>query len=153
MFWGAKTSPLTGTLLQWALEIGFWSTTLQELAPCALIAKRPCSRLSSQQKECPSQESGAIAAKRNACFLCGKAMQRKRPPWFFFVFDHARWDESVKRPASKTPAKVYYDHMKDGVDAVDLMSAMASKREKNKCWTMNALFYMLDTVPTNCRTL
>ena len=32
---------------------------------------------------------------------------------------------------------VYYDHMKGGVDVVDLISAMTRTQGKNKCWTMN----------------
>ena len=72
----------------------------------------------------------------------------------FFLFSTMHDEMRVSKDQQAKPQpKVYYDHMKDGVDAVDLMSAMASKREKNKCWTMNALFYMLDTVPKNCRTL
>ena len=101
----------------------------------------------------PKSTKWCYSDKKNACFLCGKAMQIKRPTWFFlFSTMHDEMRVSKDQQAKPQP-KVYYDHMKDGVDAVDLMSAMASKREKNKCWTMNALFYMLDTVPTNCRTL
>lgn len=57
-------------------------------------------------------------------------------------------DERVK------PAPiVYYDHMKGGVDIVDLLSCMNSTRFKTPRWTMNALAFLLDTVRTNARTL
>ena len=101
----------------------------------------------------PKSTKWCYSHKKNASFLCGKAMQRKRPTWIFLFSTMHDEMRVPKDQQAKPQPKVYYDHMKDGVDAVDLMSAMASKREKNKCWTMNALFYMLDTVPTNCRTL
>ena len=83
-----------------------------------------------------------------------KSDAKKKTNMVFFWFSTMHDEMRVSKDHQAKPQpKVYYDHMKDGVDAVDLMSAMASKREKKKCWTMNALFYMLDTVPTNCRTL
>ncbi len=48
---------------------------------------------------------------------------------------------------------VYYDHMKGGVDIVDLLSTMLSTRCKTRRWPCNANFFILDTVRTNTRTL
>ena len=48
---------------------------------------------------------------------------------------------------------VYYDHMKGGVDVVDLVSIGASTRSKTKRWTLNANSFICDTTKTNARTL
>ena len=48
---------------------------------------------------------------------------------------------------------VYYDHMKGGVDIVDLLSTMLSTRVKSRKWTMNAFAFLLDTVRTNSKRL
>ena len=48
---------------------------------------------------------------------------------------------------------VYYDHMKGGVDIVDLLSTMLSTRSKNRCWPLNANFFTCDMVRTNARTI
>ena len=51
----------------------------------------------------------------------------------FFLFSTTHDEMRVsKDQQAKSQPKFYYDHMKDGVDAVDLMSAMASKQKKNK---------------------
>ena len=39
----------------------------------------------------------------------------------------------------------YYDHIKVGVDIIDLLSCMVSTRSKNQRWPANAIFFVLDT--------
>ena len=48
---------------------------------------------------------------------------------------------------------VYYDHMKGGVDVMDLCSTMLTTRSKTPRWALNATFFLLDIVRTNSRTL
>ena len=46
-----------------------------------------------------------------------------------------------------------YDHMKGGVDVVDLLSTSHSKRIKSKRWPINAFAFILDTCRTNAKTI
>ena len=60
----------------------------------------------------------------------------------------------VSRDQRKKPQPiVYYDHMKGGVDVVDLVSIGASTRSKSRRWPINANAFECDTVKTNARTL
>ena len=43
--------------------------------------------------------------------------------------------------------------MKGGVDIVNLLSTMLSTRSKNKCWPLNANFFICGKVRTNARTV
>ena len=47
---------------------------------------------------------------------------------------------------------VFSDHMKGGVDVVDLIAKM-STRIKNKRWVINSLAFVLDTARTNAKTI
>ena len=58
-----------------------------------------------------------------------------------------------KDQRKKTEPLVYYDHMKGGVDVVDLVPIGASTRAKTKRWTLNALYFLCDTVKSNAKTL
>ena len=111
-----------------------------------LDIKQSAERVPKSTKWCYSSKKMLVSYAEKRC------KEKDQHGFFLFLTMHDEMRVSKDHKAKPQP-KVYYDHMKDGVDAVDLMSAMASKREKNKCWTMNALFYMLDTVSTNCRTL
>ena len=46
-----------------------------------------------------------------------------------------------------------YDHMKGGVDVVDLLSTSHSTRIKSKRWPINAFAFILDTCRTNAKTI
>ena len=46
-----------------------------------------------------------------------------------------------------------YDHTKGGVDIVDLISSKLPVRIKSKCWTINTLAFILDTVRTNAKPI
>ena len=48
---------------------------------------------------------------------------------------------------------VLYDHTKEGVDVVDLVSTNNITRIKHKWWPMNALVFVLDTIKTNAKTI
>ena len=58
-----------------------------------------------------------------------------------------------KDQRKKPEPLVYYGHMKGGIDVVDVLLIGASTRTKIKQWTLNANFFLLDTVRTNARTL
>ena len=58
-----------------------------------------------------------------------------------------------KDQMKKTEPLVYYDHMKGGVDVVDLVSIGASTRAKTKRWALYALYFLCDTVKSNAKTL
>ena len=47
----------------------------------------------------------------------------------------------------------FYDHIKEGVDVVDLMSFHQSTRFKSPRWPVNALAFLLDTIQTNSKVL
>ena len=46
-----------------------------------------------------------------------------------------------------------YDHMKGGVDVVDLLSTSHSTRKKSKRWPINAFAFILDTCRTNAKAI
>ena len=46
-----------------------------------------------------------------------------------------------------------YDHMKGGIDVVDLLSTSHSTRIKCKRWPINAFAFILDTYQTNAKTI
>ena len=46
-----------------------------------------------------------------------------------------------------------YDHTKGGVDTVDLISSKLPVRIKSKCWTINTLAFILDTVRINAKPI
>ena len=48
---------------------------------------------------------------------------------------------------------VMYDHMKGGVDIVDLLSTNCKTRIKSKRWPLNALAFVLGTCRTNAKTI
>ena len=53
----------------------------------------------------------------------------------------------------KPHALVFYDHIKGGVNVVDLISAKMSTRMKTRRWTLNVFAFMLDTARTNAKTI
>ena len=60
----------------------------------------------------------------------------------------------VSKDKRKKPEPlVYYDHMKGGVDVIDLVSIRATTRAKTERWTLNANWFLCDTVKTNAKTL
>ena len=60
----------------------------------------------------------------------------------------------VSKDQSKKPDPlIYYDHMKRGIDVVDLVSISALMRTKMKRWTLNENFYLLHAERTKARTL
>ena len=50
-------------------------------------------------------------------------------------------------------AHTFYDHTKDGVDVVDLISSNCSTRIKSKRWPLNSLAFILDTERTYANTI
>ena len=66
------------------------------------------------------------------------------------MFDVMRVSKDQRK---KSEPPVYYDHMKGGVDVVDLLSIGASTRIKMKRWTLNVNCFLLNTVRSNARTL
>ena len=46
-----------------------------------------------------------------------------------------------------------YDHMKGGIDVVDLLSTSHSTRKKSKRWPINAFAFILDTCRTNAKAI
>lgn len=59
----------------------------------------------------------------------------------------------LKNHRKKSEPLVYYDHIKGSIDVVNLVSTGASTRTKTKQWTLNANFFLLNTVRTNARNL
>ena len=53
----------------------------------------------------------------------------------------------------KPHVHVMYDHIKGGVDIVDLLSTIRSTRIKSKRWSLNALVFVLGTCRTNAKTI
>ena len=101
----------------------------------------------------PKSTKWCYIGKKNACFLWGQEKWCKDENQDgFFAFNHARWNESVKRSVSKTAAycllrphewwrRCSGPHIGHGT------------RVQNNHKTMNALFDMLSTLRTNCHTL
>ena len=66
------------------------------------------------------------------------------------MYDEMRVPKGKRK---KPEPLVYYDHMKGSVDVVDLVSIGAITRAKTKRWTLNANWFLCDTVKTNAKTL
>ena len=66
------------------------------------------------------------------------------------MFDEMRVSKDLR---TKPEPLVYYDHMKGGVDVIDLVSLGATTRAKTKRWTLNANWFLCDTLKTNAKTL
>ena len=47
----------------------------------------------------------------------------------------------------------FYDHTKEGVDVMDLVSTHNTTKMKNRRWPISALAFVLDTVRTNAKTI
>ena len=48
---------------------------------------------------------------------------------------------------------VHYDHMKESMDIIDLLSCMNTTRMKTRRYSLNVNFFFCDTVRTNALTL
>ena len=60
----------------------------------------------------------------------------------------------VSKDQRKKPnVHCFYDHIKGGVDVVDLLSSCLSTRMKCRRWPINSLAGLLDTARTNARTI
>ena len=75
--------------------------------------------------------------KRNVAVLCT-------------VHDEVRVTKDERR---KPDIHNLYDHAKDGVGVVDLVSASCTKRIKSRGWPINVFAFILDTVRTNAKTI
>ena len=60
---------------------------------------------------------------------------------------------TTKDERKKPHVITFYDRTKGGVDVIDMMASTYTVKFKSRCWTMNALAYILDTVRTNMTTL
>ena len=59
----------------------------------------------------------------------------------------------TKNERRKPQIHTFYDHTKDSVDVVDLISRNCSTGIKSKRWPLNSLAFILDTARTNAKTI
>ena len=59
----------------------------------------------------------------------------------------------TKDERRKPQVHTFYDHTKDSVDVVDLISRNCSTGVKSKRWPLNSLAFILDTTRTNANTI
>ena len=83
-------------------------------------------------------------------YLDKKKTGKKNVLFLSTMYDEVRVSQDAR---TKPQPIVYYDHMKGGVDVVDLVSTGVSTRFKTRRWTMNANAFLCDTIKTNARTL
>ena len=59
----------------------------------------------------------------------------------------------TKDEQKKPHVHTFYDHVKEGVDAVDLISSYQSTHFKSPRWPVNSLAFSLDSIRTNSNVL
>ena len=103
------------------------------------MAKGSPLKWNSQQEECPSQQSGAILAKKMLVSYADKKSDAKIKTRMVFLLSTMQDEMRVSKDQwAKLQPIVYYDHMNGGVDAVDLTSAMVHEcRITTRQWTLS----------------
>ena len=106
--------------------------------------KTESGRAEKSSKWCFSEKKMMIS------YMDKKKKGKKNVLFLTTMFDEVRISQD--QPLNPKPI-VYHDHMKGGVDVVDLVSIGATTRSKTRRWPVNANSFLCDTVKTNSRTL